>query len=88
MTEADIYAALTEIMRDVFGDDSISINAGTTAPDIAGWDSQAHVSLIVATELHFGVRFKTSEFEGLRNVGDFVRLIGQKLAAAPSTRNA
>lgn len=78
MTEADIYATLAEIMRDVFDDESIAIDSGTTAADVPGWDSQAHVNLIVATEERFGIRFKTSEFESLHNVGDFVRLIDQK----------
>jgi acyl carrier protein len=88
VTETDIYATLTDIMRDVFDDDNIAIDSGTTAADIPGWDSQAHVNLIVATEERLGIRFKTSEFESLHNVGDFVRLISQKLNAASATKDA
>lgn len=82
MSEDDIYAALTDVMRDVFDDDDIVIGPGTTARDVAGWDSQAHVTLIVAAEQRFGVRFRTAEFEALRNVGDFVALIKARLAHA------
>jgi acyl carrier protein len=82
MTEPEIYSALTEVFQDVFGDDSIAIGPETTAADVAGWDSQAHVSLIVATEMRFGVRFKTAEFEKLANVGDFVQVIAKKLTSA------
>lgn len=82
MSEDDIYAALTDVMRDVFDDDDIVIGPDTTARDIAGWDSQAHVTLIVAAEQRFGVRFRTAEFEALRNVGDFVTLIETRLAHA------
>ncbi len=74
-----IYADLTHVMRDVFDDDTIAIGPTTTARDIAGWDSQAHVMLIVAAEQHFGVRFKTAEFESLHDVGEFVALIDAKL---------
>jgi acyl carrier protein len=81
MTEQQIYAALTGVFRDVFDDDKITIGAETMAIDIDGWDSHAHVALVVATEMKFGIRFRTAEFEKLRNVGDFVRLIGRKCAA-------
>ena len=80
MTEAETYAALTETIRDVFDDDAIAIGPETTAADIPEWDSQAHINLVVAVESRFGVRFRTAEFESLRNVGDFVRLIMAKQA--------
>jgi acyl carrier protein len=82
MTESDIYAALVEVFRDVFDDDTITIGPATTASDIEGWDSQAHVSLVVATEMRLGIRFRTSEIERLSNVGDFVQLIGAKCKAS------
>lgn len=82
MTEQQIYAELTGVFRDVFDDDTITIGPETTASDIDGWDSQAHVTLVVATEMKFGIRFRTAEFETLRNVGDFVRLIERKCGAA------
>jgi acyl carrier protein len=78
MTEQEIYQSLTAVFRDVFDDESIVIGADTTANDIDGWDSQAHITLVVATEVRFGIRFRTAELEQLRNVGDFVRLIETK----------
>lgn len=80
MTTQEIYGALTEVFQDVFDNDSIAIGPETTASDIEGWDSQAHVTLVVATEMRFGIRFRTVEFETLHNVGDFVRLIETKCA--------
>lgn len=78
MHEQEIYAALTEVFRDVFDDDDITLSAATTAEDIPGWDSQAHVNLVVAAETRFGIRFRTAELESLHNVGDFVQLISTK----------
>lgn len=80
MNESEIYAALTEVFRDVFDDDDIVLTPETTAEDVAGWDSAAHVNLIVAAEMRFGVRFRTAELEGLYDVGAFVRLIAAKKA--------
>jgi len=82
MTQDQIYAELTHVMRDVFDDDAIHVGPATTAHDVPGWDSQAHVMLIVAAEQHFGVRFKTAEFESLHDVGEFVALIDAKLGRA------
>ena len=62
MTE-DTYAQLTDVFRDVFDDDALVIGPDTTADDVPGWDSQAHISLVVATEMRFGIRFRTAELE-------------------------
>ena len=79
MTRDAIMAALTGVFRDVFDDDSIALADTTTAEDIAEWDSQTHINLILAAEMRFGVRFRTSELDGLKNVGDFVSVIARKL---------
>jgi acyl carrier protein len=75
MTEKEILLGLTQVFRDVFDDDHIVLTPETTAADIEGWDSQAHVNLIVAAEVRFGVRFRTAELESLHNVGQFAQLI-------------
>ena len=49
------------------------------AKDIAEWDSFNHINILVASEMRFGVRFTSAEVETLNNVGDFVRLIQEKL---------
>ncbi|MBS7457369.1 acyl carrier protein [Coralloluteibacterium stylophorae] len=82
MTHAEIMRTLEDIFRDVLDDDAIELTRATQAGDIDGWDSQAHVSLIVAAEMRFGVRFRTAELDGLHDVGAFADLIHQKLASA------
>ena len=73
-----IYAGLTEIFRDLFGDETISLGPATTAADIPEWDSFQHINLVVAVEMRFGVKFGTPEVEALRNVGDLAALIARK----------
>ena len=82
MNEAQILEALTHVFRDVFDDDDIVLTAATTAQDIEGWESQAHVNLIVAAEMRFGIRFRTAELESLHDVGQFARLIASKQQGA------
>jgi acyl carrier protein len=79
MTETEILLGLTQVFRDVFDDDNIVLTPETTAADIDGWDSQAHVNLIVAAEVRFGIRFRTAELESLHNVGQFAQLILARL---------
>ncbi len=78
---------LQTVFRDVFGDDEIVLEDSMTAEDVPGWDSLAHINLIVATEKHFGIRFATAEISGLKaegqNIGTFVRLLEKKLSARP-----
>jgi acyl carrier protein len=80
MSEQEIYAALTDIFRDVFASQTLQLGAGTSAKEIEGWDSFAQINLIVAAEARFGVRFRSSEAQGLKNVGDLVRVLQLKRA--------
>ena len=78
MTKIEIHRTLTAVFRDVFDDASLEISDGTTAGDIADWDSISHVILIAATEKAFKVSFNTKDVKALSNVGDFVRLIASR----------
>ena len=78
VTQQQIYDGLTEIFRDLFDDDSITISAETTAADIDGWDSFNNLNLIAAAEELFGVKISAREIESLGSVGDLVAVIHQK----------
>lgn len=81
MDQLEIDSRLTQIFRDIFDDDSLSLTSEMTAADVAEWDSFNHINLIVATEAKFGIKFQTAEIELLKNVGHFEELIAKKLAA-------
>jgi acyl carrier protein len=75
MDEPQIYARLTEIFHDVFDEDSIELTPELSAKDVDGWDSLAHIRLILTVEKAFKIKFSTSEIGKLENVGDLVKLI-------------
>lgn len=79
MTDAKILEVLTEIFRDTFDDDQLILTAGMTSDDIGQWDSFNHINILVTAEVRFGIKFNTSEVEGLRDVGELVQLIGRKV---------
>jgi acyl carrier protein len=80
MSDAAIYERLNGVFHSVFFDDSIAVTAETSGPDIEGWDSIAHVNLMVAVETEFGIQFTTQEQESMTTVGDMARLIEAKLS--------
>jgi len=80
MSSETILAELREIMIDVFDIDELELMPETTAEDVEEWDSLSHVRLVVSVERKFGFKFKNSEIEALKSVGDLVRLIEAKAA--------
>lgn len=75
----EIYSRLNEVFRDVFDDDSITVNESTTANDIEDWDSLNHITLIDAVESEFKVRFTMGEVSGMKNVGEMAQIIAQRM---------
>ena len=78
MTKETIYEMLNEVFRDVFDDDSITVNAETTADDIEDWDSLEHINLVVAVENKFGIKFNMNEVVTFKNVGEMVDVIAER----------
>ncbi len=76
-----IYEKLSEILRDQFDDDDIAARPELTADDVDGWDSFAHIRLMLAVEKSFGVTFSASQISSLNNVGDLANLIAAKTGA-------
>jgi acyl carrier protein len=79
METAAIYDKMTGIMREVFDDDSLVAKAELTAKQVDGWDSLAHIRLVLSVEKAFKVKFSAAEIGKLKNVGEFVGLIQSKL---------
>jgi acyl carrier protein len=75
MDEPQIYARLAQIFEDVFDEDSIHVTPELSAKDVDGWDSLAHIRLILTIERAFKIKFSTSEIGKLQNVGGLVTLI-------------
>ena len=72
-----------DVFRDVFEDPTLVLNDVMTAEDVDGWDSLAHINLMIALEKRFGVKFATVEISRLKedgaNVGSLLELVARKL---------
>ena len=78
MTREEIFEELNEVFSDVF-DEEITVTETTTADDIEDWDSLEHINLIVAVENKFGVKFNICEVNKMKNVGEMVDIIINRL---------
>tara|TARA_B100001093_G_C26640762_1_gene933079 strand:+ start:360 stop:602 length:243 start_codon:yes stop_codon:yes gene_type:complete len=74
----DTLSLLQPIFQEVFDDDDLIIELTTAAKDVDGWDSLAHIRLVVAIERALDMRFSASEISDLENVGEMCELIISK----------
>ena len=79
MSRQEIMNAVQDIFRDVFDDEELMITDETNADDIEDWDSFEHISLVIAMESEFSMKFDIKEVNKLQNVGQMIDLIKRKM---------
>ena len=72
MNKEEILIGITEVLYDVFGRSDFAVTRETKASDVAEWDSMNHINIIVASEIRYGIKFRTFH----RQHGDSVLLKG------------
>ena len=65
-----LHQQLEEVFHNVFNDDEIVLTDETTAQDIPGWDSVAHINLMFSIEDAFGVQFEGNQLAEFKNIGE------------------
>ncbi len=79
---AMVSEELKRVILETLKLDEWDLTDGTLASEVPGWDSLSHVTVVLAVEQQFGVRFASREVIGLRNIGDLQRLVDAKLGGA------
>lgn len=74
MNQTEVITKLQTIFDDLLMDPS-TLTPATTAKDVTEWDSLMHISIIVAVEKEFNIRFRVGEVEQCKNVGELADLI-------------
>lgn len=83
----DLYADLTQIVREVLMRDDIEIAPQTIAADVIGWDSLKHVEIILQVEEKYGIDMPLAEVNRARTAGDLVNLIERRVVAQQGIRD-
>ena len=77
MTQSEVITRLQPIFNDLFME-NVRLTPELTANDVEEWDSLRQISISLAVEKHFGIRFRVGEVEAMKNVGDFADLIARR----------
>jgi acyl carrier protein len=80
VTDQELLASFTRILRDLLGDESVVLSMETVRSDVPDWDSFKYVTFIVSVEMELGIKFGVADVESFQTVGDIVaearRLLG------------
>jgi acyl carrier protein len=79
VSEEEVLAVFTRILRDLLMDDSIVLNMGTRRQEVPNWDSMAYISFVVAAEGELGLKFRLAEVDSFETVGDIVAAVRTRL---------
>ncbi len=79
MNREEIYERLNEVFRDVFDREDITVSDQTTAADVEGSDRLIHIKLMDAVEEEFDIRFDMKTVVKMKNVGELVSAIEEKI---------
>jgi acyl carrier protein len=77
---ADRLIEVQAIFRDVLDDENLVLTRESSANTVDDWDSLAHVNLVTAIQRHYQVKFALGELQDMKNVGDLLDLLAEKLA--------
>lgn len=80
LTRQEVLERLTEIFRTVLDQPSLVLEEQHTARDVRGWDSLAHINIVLAVESSFGVRLRAAEVAKLQNISGLIEFIQSRLS--------
>jgi acyl carrier protein len=72
---------MQRIFREVLEDDSLQLSVNDSDATLPGWDSFAHVKLIIALEEEFGVKFSIDEVAETKKVAGLREIIARNVSA-------
>jgi acyl carrier protein len=72
MTDQELLAIFSSILRDLLDDESIVLSMDTKRSDVPDWDSFGYVTFIAAAEMQLGVKYRIADVESFSTVGDIV----------------
>ena len=79
MDKIKILNIVREICSDIFNIENLDIDLNTNSTDIDQWDSLNHLNLMSSIEEEFNIKFDFEEIGSLKNIGDILKIISEKL---------
>jgi acyl carrier protein len=79
MDTSVIIQEIQPIFADVLDSPDLQLTRESNGHNVDGWDSLAHINLVLAIEKHYKIKFALGELQDLKNVGEMAALIQRKL---------
>lgn len=79
MTGNNVDERLVAALKVNFPNHSGEFTPDLRTENIAGWDSVAHVGLMVFLEEEFGIQFEDEDFVSFKTIGELAKIIMKKL---------
>ena len=79
MNRDEIFNKLQLVFDAIFFS-GVRLTESLSAQDVDEWDSLTQISLIVAVQKSFGIKFQLAEVGKTKNVGEFIDIIQKRLA--------
>ena len=78
MKEEQIIVGIIKVLEENLKLNNLKIKREMQAYDFEGWDSLAHIGIIISLEEQFKIRFSIGEISNLKNIGELIDLIKKK----------
>jgi len=75
----DIGKRVEKVIIEVFQLGGQKIDKNWTSNDIQNWDSLGHLTLVIAIEKEFNMKFEVEDFFKIKSIKDIEELVKEKL---------
>jgi acyl carrier protein len=79
---SNIFEQVRSIASDLFSIPADRITTETSPENVDAWDSTQHLNLVLALEEKFDFQLSPEEMEKMRNIGEVVKIVEDKVQAA------
>lgn len=70
-----VLGKISHIAGSILANPNLVLTEETTARDVSGWDSLAHVQIILGVERAFGIKLSSMEIAQLENAGSLADIV-------------
>ncbi len=81
MDITEVWQAMQEAVREETSDPTVVLRPGMTADDVPGWDSLAHVRIVMNLEARIGADIEISDTYKAATVDDLCQIVLRAQAA-------
>lgn len=79
MTDDKYLNEINTLLSSIIHNEDLELSFDDSADTVEGWDSLAHIHLILGIEKKFNIKFSITDTMGLQNISELIELIKSKV---------